>query len=352
MRIHWVQADVPSVTTVFTPTKSGRPSDATSLTALGHASARMQRTGSSLWWSQKPSTVRGALMLSVVAVCSAWLGFRITVALYDAPAAFASPVSNTSDIPLQNERRKKAEDASGLPRAAEGAVADVVPERAGALAARMPSRAGSAARAQRPGRPARPTKHTTTLAPAIEEHPTDASEGADLTSLADSLLSTAAISGEVGRATSPAPGGASSDLADASPARPRTAAQTQPSTRATHHTSPTPRQPKAHIEALQVHGALSASTVRRGLERLLPGYAACAAQCPPTDLGCASAVWRVRSQIDETGRSRAAHAECPDHPAQCRCLERVTGQLVVAAPDTGTARLEASVRFSSSAGSH
>ncbi|MEY4582162.1 MAG: hypothetical protein RL701_6865 [Pseudomonadota bacterium] len=108
----------------------------------------------------------------------------------------------------------------------------------------------------------------------------------------------------------------------------------------------------ANIEDLSVRGSLSASNVRRGVERLRPALAACyeraAQQAGRNRFGRIE----LSLMIDEAGRARAPHVSPQGSnqdgdmlPGLATCLGSVTSKLVSQAPDTGTVRASIVVNF-------
>jgi hypothetical protein len=115
--------------------------------------------------------------------------------------------------------------------------------------------------------------------------------------------------------------------------------------------NPPPRVPvmqlkaAANIEDLTVRGSLSASNVRRSVERLRPAYAACYEQAAQQAGHNRFGRVQLSLTIDEAGRARTPRVQGAELPGLGACLNTVTSKLVSAAPDTGTVRASIVVNF-------
>ncbi|MET0387141.1 MAG: hypothetical protein ABW321_14330 [Polyangiales bacterium] len=101
----------------------------------------------------------------------------------------------------------------------------------------------------------------------------------------------------------------------------------------------------ATIEDLSVRGSLSASNVRRSVERLRPALAACYERAAQQAGRNGHGRVELSLTIDETGRARAPHVSGAALPGLGSCLSSVTSKLVSQAPDTGTVRASITVNF-------
>jgi hypothetical protein len=101
----------------------------------------------------------------------------------------------------------------------------------------------------------------------------------------------------------------------------------------------------ANIEDLSVRGSLSASNVRRSIERLRPALAACYEQAAQHAGRNRFGRVALSLTIDETGRARTPRVQGAELPGLGVCLNSVTSKLVSQAPDTGTVRASVVVNF-------
>jgi hypothetical protein len=90
------------------------------------------------------------------------------------------------------------------------------------------------------------------------------------------------------------------------------------------------------VSGLSVHGSVSNAVVRRVIERIRPELIACYRKQRVIDPHLPAA--RFELLVDEVGRVRSSHVRTNVVELDL-CLAHAAGNLVVAAPDTGTLRL-------------
>jgi len=128
-------------------------------------------------------------------------------------------------------------------------------------------------------------------------------------------------------------------------ARARTGASVKPSPSSVHAPG-MPLQAAVSVEELDVRGSLSASNVRRGLERLKPALAECYEHAAQRAGHKEFGRMEVSLTIDEAGGARAPHVQGAELPGLRACLHSVASKLVSQPPDTGTVRATIVLAFS------
>jgi len=100
-----------------------------------------------------------------------------------------------------------------------------------------------------------------------------------------------------------------------------------------------------NIEGLSVHGPLSASNVRRSLERLAPALSACYEQSARQAEHNRFGRVELSMTIDETGHARGTAVQGAELPGLAACMSGVVSKLVSQPPDTGTVHTSVVVSF-------
>jgi len=99
------------------------------------------------------------------------------------------------------------------------------------------------------------------------------------------------------------------------------------------------------IARLDVRGSLTATSVRRSVERVRPALASCYGQAARQRPTAELVSGELRFTIDETGHARSVTTTHAAVPALDECLRSAIGRLVSRAPDTGRVQTVLQLRF-------
>jgi hypothetical protein len=93
---------------------------------------------------------------------------------------------------------------------------------------------------------------------------------------------------------------------------------------------------EARVKALEVRGSLTASAVRRAMERVRPRWTECYEHVASATGQLQFAPVHVALVIDEAGRARDSHITTSGPAAFTECLSHAMSKLTAEVPDTGT----------------